>query len=167
MFYASIMPAQVDIIITKLKEIGQKLVITYDIENYNDEDLFNVFVELTTSDGKVISPQNVEGDINKNLIGGINYKIIWDLAADSIYLDENVEIQLGADITVDIAHFKYSSLMLSSTLLPGLGLKKIERKKSYLIMSALGYVGLGVSTYFYTQSKNNVDKCGQLNELTS
>jgi len=145
--------AQVNLVITDLKEKEQKLIIIYDIENYNKEDLFNVYVELITKEGNIINPKNAEGDINVNLTGEKNYKIIWDLAADSIFINEDVDVQLGADILVDISHFKYSSLMLSSTLLPGLGLKKIERKKSYLIMSILGYGTLGTSAYFYVQGE--------------
>ncbi len=147
--------SQPELVITNLKERNQKLIITYDILNYNQEDLFNVYIEIITSSGEIIKPNHVKGDINKKLSGDTDYQIIWDLAADNIFINEDIDIQIGADMSIDLSYFKYSSLMLSSTLLPGMGLKKIERKKTYLIIGALGYVGIGASIYFYMQGQKS------------
>ncbi|NJO90422.1 MAG: hypothetical protein HC831_16810 [Chloroflexia bacterium] len=108
---------------------------------------------MTTSDGDVIRARTVDGDINRKIVGGQGYKIVWDLVADSIFINEDVDIQINADITVDLSCFKYSTLMLSSTVLPGTGLKKITQKKSYLFLGLLGYSGIGASIYFYVQGQ--------------
>ena len=153
--------AQTELLITNIEEEDQKLIVNYDIINYNKEDLFNVYVQIITNTGNIIKPKNVTGDTNKKLIGKKGYRIIWNLAADSIFINEDIEIQIDADVSVDVSYFKYSSLMLSSTLLPGMGLSKIEKKKSYLLMSVLGYCGIGASVYFYTQgyqSQTNYEK---------
>lgn len=144
--------SQTSLVITSLEEKDQKLYIKYDILNYKQEDLFNVYVELTKSDGKIVRPVHVKGDIYKKRPGLKGGEIIWDLAADDIFINEDVDIQIGADVSVDISYFKYSNLMLTSTLLPGSGLSKIEKKKPYLLMSVLGYGALGTSAYFYTQA---------------
>ncbi len=141
------------LVITDLKEAEQKLIVTYDILDYSKEDLFDVYVELTTSSGNVVRARSVDGDINKKVVGGQGYKIIWNLVEDSVLIDEDVDIQVNADVTVDLSYFKYPTLMLSSTLLPGAGLKKITRKRPYLLLSLLGYSGIGASIYFYTQGQ--------------
>ena len=147
--------SQPELLITKLKEKNQNLIITYDILNYNQEDLFNVYVEIITSSGDILRPNHVKGDINKKLAGDTDYQIIWNLAADNIFINEDIDIQIGADMSIDLSYFKYSSLMLSSTLMPGIGLKKIERKNPYLILGTLGYVGIGASVYFYIQGQKS------------
>lgn len=144
--------AQTELVITNIEEKEKKLIVTYDILRFKKEDLFDVYVQIITPSGNIIKPKNVTGDTNKKLPGKNGYKITWDLAADSIFINEDIEIQIGANVSLDISYLKYSSLMLSSTLLPGAGLSKIEKKKSYFLMSVLGYCGLGASVYFYSQA---------------
>ena len=48
--------------------------------------------------------------------------------------------------------------MLNSTVLPGSGLRKIEKKKSFYILGLLRYTAIRSSIYFYTQGEKSYNQ---------
>ena len=72
--------------------------IFYDILNSQQTDTFRIWIEITDSTGKIIDAKSVSGDIGYNVSGGNNKMIIWNLAADSIYLDAGIYIQVNAEV---------------------------------------------------------------------
>jgi len=139
-------------IIKSVKEVNDKLIIDYDIIDAYPEQLFTISAVMQTASGKIIKPVHITGDVNKQLIGEEGYQIIWDLKADEIYLDEAVVIQLLTDISVDLNYYSLSKLLLSSTLFPGAGLSKLDRKSGAYMLGVFGYGGLITSGVFWLKS---------------
>ena len=89
-----------NILITNIEEKDSKIVIDFDILSANPEDLFNISLSVQSLDGE-IEPQSLSGDYGKNTKGGEGLQIVWDLKADKIYLDEEIDIKVIATHTID------------------------------------------------------------------
>lgn len=147
--------------------------ITYDILNSHPSENFVVNVEIKDNDGKLINAKALAGDVGRNVSGGSNKRIIWDLGADKIVLNENIYVNVFADKMVDSAsepqakaedeiniqnsdrELNKTSLILQSVAFPGLGLTKITGKPHWLKgIAAYGCLGgaialnrVAISTY--------------------
>jgi hypothetical protein len=73
-----------------------KVLIEYDLLNTTRSDKFTVRIELTGQDGQVIPARSLEGDLGDGVPGGINKKILWDIEADSIFLNEEIFVEVFA-----------------------------------------------------------------------
>lgn len=144
-------------VITNIKEVKEKLIINYDIVDAYPEQLFTISAVMETSSGKIIKPVHITGDVNKQLVGESGYRIIWDLKADEIYLDESVDIQLLTDVSVDLNYYSIGKLMLSSTLFPGSGLFKLNRAGGTYMFGVIGYGSLIASGVFWSKSNKAYD----------
>lgn len=160
-----------EVVITKIEEINDQIHITYDIINYQKEQLFYISPLITDSKGKKIEAKHVSGDINKKLPGNTGYKLVWDLTKDNIFLDEKLNIRLVADISINLSQYSFAGLLLSSTLMPGAGLKKLNRDKSPRILGVFGYSFLASAVFFrlksnatYSDYENN-DEPSERNQL--
>ena len=76
--------------------INKTFFITYDIVDYSKKETFNVSVNIYTASDKKIEANSFEGDINNNVTGGKNKKIIWHFVRDNIFLDEYIYIEVLA-----------------------------------------------------------------------
>jgi len=110
----------------KLEFIGSQLHITYDIDNKNSKGKFNIRIEIHKQNGDPITPISITGDIGDNIKSGYNKRITWDLEKDTVYLDENISVEIIGKKHIE--SFSKSSLILMSTAVPGLGQTKVSGK---------------------------------------
>ena len=75
----------------------ENLVIDYAITHFQKGEIFIVWLEVTDSSGNLIPANSLTGDIGDEISGGKKKQIIWDLAADSILLSENIFIEVKAE----------------------------------------------------------------------
>lgn len=75
---------------------GSKVLIAYDILNSTSKDLFTIGIEITDSKNEVLPSRSLSGDIGKGVSGGSQRKILWDIEADKVFLDEDISVQISA-----------------------------------------------------------------------
>ena len=74
--------------------------ISYDLLNSVEADKFSIRVEVSDAKGRLFNARSLSGDIGENVKGGFNKKIIWDIVADSIFLDdEDIFVEIYALFT--------------------------------------------------------------------
>ncbi|RLD78886.1 MAG: hypothetical protein DRJ10_09645 [Bacteroidetes bacterium] len=128
---------------SNLEIVNNKLIIDYNFIKSKSTQRFNVWVEITKSTGEKINAQSFSGDIGDDLKGGENKQIIWDYNKDGIILNDDITVEVFANITV-LGPGMGKALLLS-TIFPGLGLSKIDPGKPYWLMGVVGYGLLGGS----------------------
>jgi len=124
----------------KLEFDGKQLQITYDFVNKSDADEFYVWVEMEKKNGQPLRVKALSGDIGKTK-SGKDKKITWIPDKDSIFLDEEVLIEVKAEKY--IKSFNKGSMMLLSAVMPGLGQTKIK-SKPYWLAGVASYGALAV-----------------------
>lgn len=94
--------SQTRITVTKpqLEVSDDHLIIQYDILNAKSTDIFIVWIEVTDAVGKEVKAISVTGDIGNDIKGGRNKRITWDLVNDSVYIDENIFVEVKAEKNV-------------------------------------------------------------------
>lgn len=97
-FFPPSLLGQDQILVTQssLKFLNDRLIIKYDIVGSRPEDRFRVWVEITDSTGAKIAARYLYGDIGNEIAGGLQKQIIWDLAADSLYLNTDINVEIFA-----------------------------------------------------------------------
>jgi len=70
--------------------------ITYDILNSTDANEYTIRIEVSDAKGRSINANSLSGDIGEHVRGGNDKKIFWDIAADSIFLDEEIFVEVYA-----------------------------------------------------------------------
>jgi hypothetical protein len=75
---------------------GSKLIVTYDIVKAKPTEVFNIWINIVTISGKTINPVNVTGDIGSGITGGSGKKIMWDLEAERVELNEEFSVEVFA-----------------------------------------------------------------------
>jgi hypothetical protein len=78
----------------QLALINDNLVIKYNILDATPKDKFNIWLEITDSTGAEINAFAFTGDIGDSVKGGLNKEIIWNLSADNILLNSNINIEI-------------------------------------------------------------------------
>ena len=150
--------------VTDLQYAGNKVIISYDIVNYDKNDRFVIWVDIyLANDSLCKDAQTFEGNIGTKIKGGEDKLITWDLKADNVFIDEKIKIEVMAkymesDIGVGTA-------VLYSVLYPGLGNYKLSRKKSYLAVGAAAYTFLGVSILYNNKYRKNFDEYLASNDI--
>jgi hypothetical protein len=131
----------------KLEVVGKQLHISYDIVDKNPTDQFYVWVEMSKKSGEPILSKSLTGDIGEKITAGSNKLIIWDPEKDSIFLDEEIFVEVKAEMYTRA--FNKGSAMLLSALLPGLGQTKIKNGKPFWLIgvAAYGAVAGGIITH--------------------
>lgn len=77
---------------------GATIQVSYDILNSNLSDKYNIRLEITQVDGKEITAASLKGDVGQNISGGNGKEIRWDLQADSIFLNANINFTIFAKL---------------------------------------------------------------------
>ncbi|RLD85884.1 MAG: hypothetical protein DRJ07_02125, partial [Bacteroidetes bacterium] len=85
---------------SNLEIVNNKLIIDYNFIKSKSTQRFNVWVEITKSTGEKINAQSFSGDIGDDLKGGENKQIIWDYNKDGIILNDDINVEVFANITV-------------------------------------------------------------------
>lgn len=142
------------ITIIKLTNEDGKIYIDYSILYSSPEQLFEITLDVRTSNGTPIQTLTTSGDIGTNIKGGLNKQIIWDYEQDGVFLNEDVSVQIISNLKVDPNYYSTTKLIFASTLLPGKGVTMLDRSKSYLTWTIAGYglVGSSVGSYFLSKS---------------
>jgi len=73
-----------------------KVLIEYQLLNTSKSEKFSIRIDITNQLGKTIDARSLSGDVGKGVSGGGNKRIIWDIEADSIYLDEDIFVEVYA-----------------------------------------------------------------------
>ena len=132
---------------TSIQLKGDQVHITYDILSKDPNLRFEVWLEISESDGRSLEVNALTGDIGPGISPGMNKVIIWDPAADSIFLNMQIDIQVFAKKAVFVGRvneLNRSVVIIQSVLLPGLGLSKVTGKPHW-IKGVLGYGCIGGS----------------------
>jgi hypothetical protein len=124
----------------KVEFDGKQLVISYDVINKNEGDQFYVWVEIEKKNGEKVRMKALTGDVGDKIKVGMNKKIYWIPEKDSVYLNEDVSVEVKAEKYVK--SFNKGSMMLLSTAFPGLGQTKISKGKPYWLTGVVAYGAL-------------------------
>jgi hypothetical protein len=95
-FINTLSQVRVEISTPSLKLINDSLIIEYKILGYRPDDKFKVWLEITDTAGAIIKPKSISGDIGDSVSGDSPKKIVWDLAADSIYINIDISVEIFA-----------------------------------------------------------------------
>lgn len=82
----------------RLKLSNENLIIEYNILNTDPSDLFKVWIEVTNASGFMINAKSLSGDVGEDITGGSNKRILWNLANDNILLDEEIYVEVKAEL---------------------------------------------------------------------
>ena len=138
--------------LTKSEYIGKQLQISYDFSNTRESDLFYVWVEIEDKNGAPIRAKTFSGDIGDKIYGGTNKKITWIPEKDSIFLNEEVLIEVKAEKYVKA--YNKSSMMLKSAVFPGWGQSKVSRGKPFWLTGVAAYGTLAGGLIVRNKSNN-------------
>ncbi len=138
---------------TSLKIVNNKLVIDYNFVKSKKTQRFDVWVEVTKSTGEKINAQSFSGDVGDNLEGGENKQISWDYNKDGIVLNDEINVEVFANITV-LGPGMGKAILLSAVF-PGLGLSKLDPGKPYWLMGVVGYGLIGASVVMNKNAVQN------------
>lgn len=141
---------------------GFQLVITYDINNASEEDMFDVNVKLIDDFGNPIEAKSLSGDIGSKVTGGWHKTIVWNLKLDNPSISTNIYVQISA---TERAHINKSSHILKSAIYPGLGTYRLNNRKHYFLYGLATYGALGGGIYMNQMAYNSYQS--YLNASTS
>ena len=96
----------------RLSLTENKLTIEYDILNSQPTDTFNVWIEVTDTNGNIIKVSSLTGDFGEKIKGGLNRKIVWDLKQDNIIINEEIFVEIMVE-KIKIPEVKKESLPIT------------------------------------------------------
>lgn len=164
LFSSSLLSAQSKIQISRpdLSYINNTLTVKYEITGCERGQIVDISMIVVNSKGDTIRPTYINGDIGNKVTCGPGKSILWDVARDTINLDDDIEVMLtGKEIipvitkisNPDLQKISRGTVLISSFFIPGLGQKKASGKAGHLVFSGLVYGLGGASGYFYMQHK--------------
>jgi hypothetical protein len=134
---------------------GNQLIIFYDIISKNSNDQFYIWVEIRKANGESIETKTFSGNIGANVKAGKDKKIIWTPEQDSIYLDEDIFVEVKAEKY--IKSFNKGSLMLKSAVFPGWGQTEISNGKPLWFAGIAVYGTLAGGYIYHKKYLNSYD----------
>jgi hypothetical protein len=143
---------------TRLAIVDKRLEIDYNFLKAKKNQRFEVWVEITNSQGIKIDAKTFSGDVGTNLLGGSGKKIIWDYNTDGLVMNDEVEVIINAKITTVTGAISGGKCFFQSIIIPGLGMSTVDKGKPYWLISVLGYGAVGTSIYLNSSSKTYYDK---------
>ena len=129
--------------------------ISYDIVSKNKSDIFYVWVDIKKKNGEPIIAKSLSGDIGEKINSGSGKKVIWIPEKDSVYLDEEVTVEIKAEKY--IKSFNKGSVMLMSAALPGVGQTKINDGRPYWLTGVVAYGAIAGGLIAYNNSMKTYD----------
>ena len=75
---------------------GNQVYISYKILSSSSTETFSIRLEITDERGNLLDAKSFSGDIGERVRGGSNRTIIWDLASDKFFINEDLFFQLYA-----------------------------------------------------------------------
>ncbi len=170
LFGNNILNAQDFKIVTKsAKIVNDEVLVTYEFETFKKNQKFKVWIEIKKSTGEKIKVKSLTGDVGKDIEGGKDKQIIWDVLNDKILIDDEIGIEVFATLInndeqiiiendiVDNENEKTitsGKALLLSAVLPGLGIAKLKQKNSFFALSVITY-GTAAMSYIYNNMAYN------------
>jgi hypothetical protein len=139
----------------RMEFTGKQLRITYDLIGKNKGDQYFVWVEVEKRNGesiKIITLTGDRGDIHE----GKDKQIIWEPERDSVFLNEEVLVEVKAEKYVK--SFNKGSAMVKSMVLPGLGQTRVSKGKPYWLIGVATYGALAGGFVLHSSSEKNYDQ---------
>jgi hypothetical protein len=133
---------------------GKQLLITYDLIGKSKSNPYYVWIEAEKKNGESIKVKNLAGDAG-DVFGGKDKKITWELERDSVFLNEEVLVEVKAEKY--LRAYNKGSAMLMSIALPGLGQTKASNGKPYWLMGIATYGALTGGLILHSSSEKNYD----------
>lgn len=146
--------------------------IEFQLLNSSRSETFTVRAVITDQGGNSIQAKSLSGDLGKGVSGEGNKRIIWDIEADSIFLDEDIFVEIYAlPETPAIAvippeeevreksssgkKLNRTALIAQSLAFPGLGLTRLNPGSPHWLRGVAGYGCLAGSIYFNRRAWSN------------
>lgn len=133
--------------------INDKIEIQYQMNGYNPNDKYVVWLEGITDAGHTYKARNVSGDVNF-VKPNQQLKLDWHTQKDSLLIDDQLRIKLFA---YKRPQLNLRKALLYSTAFPGLAYKHVEAKNKWYL-GFLGYAGIGSAIYFNALANENYTK---------
>ncbi len=140
----------------KLEFDGNQLTIVYDIVDKSQTDQFYVWVEIEKKNGEPIETKSISGDVGDKIKAGTNKKMAWIPSKDSVFLNEEVLVEVKAEKYEK--SFNKGTMMLMSTAVPGLGQTKISKGKPWWITGVAAYGALAGGLLTHLKYLKTYDK---------
>ena len=141
------------------------LIIHYNFQNCAAKQLYTVWIEASTFDGHKYPANSLSGDAGKGIRCDTNKVIYWDLAADSVYIDDVVFVKVLAKpppANTSLQQSQHPNYFFTSVLFPGSGLTMLKKnKKPYWLMGVAGYGGLSSTLFFGQKAKTDYNSYNQ------
>ena len=144
---------------TDFKIDGNQMVITYNIENFSENESFYINAEIFYETGEKIFSESFSGDNRGNIKGGSNKTVIWDMSKDVDKLEGAIYIEITAipeaisgvpETEVTKHSYSIAGILIPSLVFPGYGNTRV-RHKPYWILGITGYGSL-VTSYMFNKS---------------
>jgi hypothetical protein len=142
-----------------------RIIITYDLVDAKPGERFEVWLRISDAEGQLIQGQNFSGDIGKNIEGGEGLVIYWNFEQDHITISEEINIQVMAEAQ-NKQELSYAEALALSTVVPGWGLAKMEKKRLYCLTGLAGYGSLALSLVYAFSSKELYDDYSNSNQIS-
>jgi hypothetical protein len=81
----------------QLMLVNDTLIIRYGFIGSKPWDVFNVRLEVTDSAGRTVPARSFTGDIGDSIYGGQQKIILWNLAADNIFISQNLYVEVVSE----------------------------------------------------------------------
>lgn len=138
----------------RLESNGNQLIIGYDIITKNNADQFYIWVEIKKSNGEIIKANSLSGDIGANVKAGSNKKIIWSPEQDSIFLNEDILVEVKAEKYNKT--FNKGSIMLKSIIFPGWGQTTVGKGRPWWLTGVAVYGALTGGYIYHSKYLNSL-----------
>jgi hypothetical protein len=137
-----------------LRYNGDQVVISYDLNSSNNNNLFDISVKLYRSKTDQIEAVTFTGDVGKSIASGTNKKAIWQVKVDNVKVNDYVYAVVEATPALNISIGKH---LLKSALLPGLGEYRLDNYNLHIYKSVLGYGAIAGAIVLNANAVNNYD----------
>jgi hypothetical protein len=142
---------------------GENLIITYDITKARTGATFDVSVEISTVKGQKLRAYSLSGDVGQGVYGGRFKRIVWDLAKDNVFIDDEIFVEVEAKASrfsnsdKSTAGISVGGAMLRSAVFPGWGNSYAKGGGPYWLIGIAAYGSLGGAIYFNNQAYNQYE----------
>jgi hypothetical protein len=167
--YSAVAQSKVQVENVKFFMEDDKLVITYDLNKAKAREAYEVTVEIATTAGTKIRAFALTGDVGPNVYGGKYKRIVWNLAEDNVYIDDEIVVEvtakpMGQKMAATNSDRSYTGgqksvggAMLRSVVLPGWGNNYAAGGGAYWLIGVAAYGCLGATLYYNNASYNSYE----------
>jgi len=160
-----------------------QLIVTYDIIKAKSNERFNISIIVRTISGITYNPKAVTGDVGENVFGGKGKRIVWDIAKDNVFIEDEIFVEVKPVPTTDVQPavtkteplpqqpqqqqpqqqlgswaeertFPKGGAIALSAIFPGIGITKQKEGGPYWLMGIATY-GLAITGIILNVSSNS------------